>query len=186
MTSFEFLLGMYSIILGLGISRLLEGIKNLVVSARPVRGTGLYIWMLVIGLLVHVTTWLSLWGLRHVETWSVWSFLLVMLVPVLMYLYSSITVPDNDRSVDLGEYYLSNAGKMHGLLISAIVINGFAEFVILERPSSIPLAAMRIAIASLLLVCALMPRAIHVHRVILPAVMVGAATLVLAVDFQIR
>ena len=105
-TSFEFLLGMYSIILGLGISRLLEGIKNLVVSARPVRGTGLYIWMLVIGLLVHVTTWLSLWGLRNVETWSVWSFLLVMLVPVLMYLYSSITVPDNDRSVDLGEYYL--------------------------------------------------------------------------------
>ena len=118
--SFEFILGMYSIIICLGVSRLLEGVKNLVVSARPLRGSLVYIGMLLLGLLVHATTWLSLWTLRDVEAWKVWSFLQLMLAPVVLYLYSAITVPDHDHSIDLGEYYLANARKMHGLLIAAI------------------------------------------------------------------
>ena len=184
--SFEFILGMYSIIIGLGISRLLEGIKNLVVSSRPLHGTGLYIAMLAIGLLVHATTWLSLWGLRNVEAWSIWSFLLVMLVPVLMFLYSSITVPDNDPSVDLGQYYLDSARKMHGLLIAAILVNALAEFALLQHPPSIRLSAIRLGIVLLLLACAVMPRATRLHRVVLPTVVVGAALLIQLVDFKLR
>ena len=183
--SFEFIVGMYSIIIGLGISRLLEGIKNLVVSSRPLRGTGLYIGMLAIGLLVHATTWLSLWGLRNVEAWSVWSFLLVMLVPVLMFLYSSITVPDNDRSVDLGQYYLDSARKMHGLLIATILVNAFAEFVLLRHAASLQLTLTRLGIVALLLACAAMPGAKTLHRIVLPTVMVGAALLIHLADFKI-
>ena len=176
--SFEFILGMYSIIIGLGVSRLLEGVKNLVVAARPWRGSLLYIGMLVIGLLVHATTWLSLWTLRDVEAWKVWSFLQLMLAPIALYLYSAIAVPDNDRSLDLGEYYLDNASKLHGLLIAAIVFNSLTEFMLLGSVYSAPQSLMRLALIGLLLACAIWPRAVRLHRIVVPAVILGALLLV--------
>ena len=175
--SFEFILGMYSIIIALGISRLLEGVKNVAFSGRPLRGSGLYIGMLAIGLLVHATTWLALWPLRDVETWTVWSFLQLMLAPITLYLYSSITVPD-DHSIDMGEHYLANARKMHGLLMVAILFNALTEFVVLGYVYSVPQAAMRLTLASLLLLCAVRPRAVRLHRLIVPAGIVGAVLLV--------
>ncbi len=176
--SFEFILGMYSIIIGLGVSRLLEGVKDLVVSARPLRGSLVYIGMLLLGLLVHATTWLSLWTLRDVEAWKVWSFLQLMLAPVVLYLYSAITVPDHDRSIDLGEYYLANARKMHGLLIAAIFFNALTELMVLGYVASVPLAFLRFALIGLLLLCAMLPRATRLHRIIVPAVIVGTLLLV--------
>jgi hypothetical protein len=176
--SFEFILGMYSIIIGLGVSRLLEGVKDLVVSPRPLRGSLLYIGMLVIGLLVHATTWLSFWTLRDVEAWKVWSFLQLMLAPIALYLYSAITVPDPDRSVDLGEYYLANASKMHGLLIAAIFFNALTEFMVLDQVYSLPLALMRLALLVLLTACAILPRAVRLHRIVVPAVIVATLLLV--------
>ena len=75
---------------------------------------------------------------------------------------------------------------MHGLLISAIVMNGIVEGVILQHPPSLLLAALRLVIVVLLLICALQPRAIRVHQVILPTVLVGAALLIHMADVQIR
>ena len=184
--SFEFILGMYSIIIGLGVSRLLEGVKNLVVAARPWRGSLLYIGMLVIGLLVHATTWLSLWTLRDVEAWKVWSFLQLMLAPIALYLYSAIAVPDQDRSIDLGEHYLANASKMHGLLIAAIFFNALTERMVLGYVASVPLALMRFALIGLLLPCAILPRAVRLHRIIVPLVIVGTVLLVPLVHSPIK
>jgi hypothetical protein len=169
---------MYSIIIGLGVSRLLEGVKNLVVSTRPLRGSLLYVGMLVIGLLVHATTWLSLWTLRDVETWKVWSFLQLMLAPIALYLYSAITVPDDDRSVDLDVFYRANASRMHGLLIVAIVFNALTEFMVLGFVYSLPLSLLRLTLIGLLLTCAMLPGAIRLHRVIVPSVIVGTLLLV--------
>jgi hypothetical protein len=169
---------MYSIIIGLGVSRQLEGVRNLVIYPRPLAGSVLYIGMLVIGLLVHATTWLSLWSMRDVETWKIWSFLLLMAAPTVLYLYSSITVPDGDGSIDLGEYYLANARKMHVLLLAAIFFNSLTELVLLGQVSSVPLALLRLALMLLLLVCAAWPRALRLHRFVVPAVIVGTVLLV--------
>jgi hypothetical protein len=169
---------MYSIIIGLGVSRLLEGVKNLVLSTHPWRASLLYVGMLVIGLLVHATTWLSLWTLRDVEAWNVWSFLQLMLAPIALYLYSAITVPDGDRSVDLGAHYLENGRRMHGLLIVAILFNALNEFVVLGFVYSMPLLLMRLALVALLLACASLPRSIRLHRMIVPAAIVGTLLLV--------
>lgn len=171
--SFEFVLGMYSIITGLGVSKLLEGVKNVLLTGRRPKGSELYIGMLVIGLLIHATAWLSLWSLRGVETWKVWSFLLVMLTPVLMFLYSSVTVSDNDPPVDLGDYYFTNARKMHALLIIAISVNALTGFVLLGHVESLSHMLTRLAVVPALLLCALMPRRNLLHRIIIPAVCIG-------------
>lgn len=184
--SFEFILGMYSIIIGLGISRLLEGVKNLVVSTRPLRGSALYIGMLLLGLLVHATTWLSLWPMRDVETWKVWSFLQLMAAPTALYLYSAIAVPDGDRTSDMGEYYLANARKMHVLLIAGIFFNAMTELVVLGHFSSLTLAWLRLVLMILLLACAAWPRAARLHQVIVPAVIIGTLMLVPLVQAPIE
>ena len=184
--SFQAILGLYSIIIGLGVSKLLEGVKNHVVSGQTLRGNTLYVGMLLIGLLVHVTSWLSLWSLRNVETWSVWSFLLVMTIPLLLYLYSAITVPEGQHSPNMNAYYLRHSTGMHSLLVIAIVCNGLVDLVMLGHWPEVSMTVGRFAVVSLLLVCALNPRAMRLHRVILPMLVLGVALLVPFLDFPIR
>jgi hypothetical protein len=67
---------------------------------------------------------------------------------------------------------------MHGLLIVAILFNALNEFVVLGFVYSMPLLLMRLALVALLLACASLPRSIRLHRMIVPAAIVGTLLLV--------
>ena len=183
---FEPILGMYSIIIGLGVSKLLEGVKNQIAFGQKLRGNGLYATMLVIGLAVHVTSWLSLWSLRNVETWGVWSFLLIMTVPLVMYLYSAVAVPEDESSPNMNDYYLLNASKMHALLIMAIGCNAFADLLLLGRPPDVAVTVVRFVVLALMFTCAVNPAAVRLHRIILPTIALGSALLVPFMEFPIK
>ncbi len=186
MSNFEFILGLYAIIAGLGVSRLLEGIKDVVVSGRPVRGYWVQACMVLMGLVVHVTTWLSMWSLNDVEAWQVGTFLLVLLVPALMYLYSSLALPGGEGAVDLRDYYFANARKLHGLLALVFTVVMLAEWVLLGHASSRAAMALRFAIIGLLLACAAYPRNEALHRIVVPLVLVGGVFALASLDVEIR
>lgn len=183
---FEPILGMYSIIIGLGVSKLLEGVKNQIAFGQKLRGNGLYIAMLVIGLAVHVTSWLSLWSLRNVQHWGVWSFLLIMMVPLVLYLYSAVTVPEDESSPDMNQYYLRNATKMHVLLMMALGFNAFADLLMLGHSPDIAVTIIRFIVLALMFTCAVNPRSVRVHQVILPTIALGSVLLVPFLKFPIK
>jgi hypothetical protein len=186
MDNFEFILGMYAIIAGLGVSRLLEGIKDALVSGRAVRGYWVHSAMVLAGLIAHATTWLSLWSLRSVDAWEIGTFLLVLLVPALMYLYSSLALPGGAGAMDLREYYFANASKLHGLLAAALAVTTLDEFVLLSHAPNTTMTALRLVVIGLLVTCALRPHQARLHRIVVPLMLVGGVAALAFLDIKVE
>ena len=75
---------------------------------------------------------------------------------------------------------------MHGLLIAAIFFNALTERMVLGYVASVPLAFTRFAVIGLLLPCAILPRAVRLHRIVVPLVIVGTVLLVPLVHSPIK
>lgn len=175
--NFEFILGMYSIIAGLGVSRLLEGIRLATEPGTHRRAYWLQGAMVCLGLAVHATTWLSLWALRHVDAWNVRGFLLVLTVPALMYLFSASVLPAMDatrerQDPDPRARYFDHARRIHGLLAAALFVNALSEYVVLGHVNNPNLTLIRLVLVALLAICAWFPRHASLHRILVPVVAV--------------
>ena len=185
-SNFDFILGMYSIIAGLGVSRLLEGVKDAVIAGRATRTYWVHSAVVMLGLAVHATTWLSLWALRNIPVWGVWNFLFVLLVPVLLYLFSSLVFPDSDSDDwDLRTYYYVHARRIHGLLASAIAANALSEYAVLGHVEIPALAAMRVSMVVALCTCAIWKGSELLHRIIVPLLLLAGAAMPTVLDVEI-
>lgn len=173
--NFEFILGMYSIIAGLGVSRLLEGIRLATEPGTHRRAYWLQGVMVCLGLAVHATTWMSLWALRHVSAWNVRGFLLVLTVPALMYLFSASVLPALEATRERQDAnpkarYFGHARRIHGLLAAALLTNALSELMVLGHVNNVKLTMVRVGLAALLATCACFPRNESLHRVLVPLI----------------
>jgi len=108
--AFDYLSVLLSIVLGLAIANVLARLAT-VVTAReridfywpPVAWA---VWLFFIS----VQHWWAEWGVRHTRDWSFGAFWLELLVPVDLFLLSTLVLPERDASgpLDLGEWYFRN------------------------------------------------------------------------------
>lgn len=94
MQEFGYLSVLISIVLGLGIANLLTGLAALI---RRRSNIEMYwpvpIWMVTL-FLIHVQMWWAMFDLRKVEHWTFPNFLVVLMMPVLLFLMTALIVPD--------------------------------------------------------------------------------------------
>ena len=92
MSLFEFVLVMVSIVLGLGVTHVLQGISLVVRHRRtmPVDWVPL-IWAATLFLLVN-SNWWAIWDFRHVH-WTFLTFFYVMVEPAVLYLAMTLLLP---------------------------------------------------------------------------------------------
>lgn len=139
MTTFEFLLALYVILAGLGLTLLIRSIGQLIEAREDVQTYWVHsVWVGII-FLVHITNWFAFWEFRHVAVWSVAKFLLLLSLPTLLYLVSHISVPEvvaNGTRYDMRAYFYKRHRIIMGLLSITMVLNlvndyflhGFLEF----------------------------------------------------------
>lgn len=128
MDDFAHLSVLISIVLGLGITSLLTGLARIVQMRGQVRVFWpTIVWALTL-LLVHVQTWWTMFGLRHVETWSFLAFALTLMQPILLYFLSTLVLPDFDRDegLDLRANYFAQARWFFGIMI-VVLLNSLAR-----------------------------------------------------------
>lgn len=123
MDTFSYLSVLVSIILGLGITQLLTGLSRLLSARQDVRWYWPAVAWPLIMLLIHVQAWWGMFGLRTHTTWTFGGFLVVLLLPSLLYLAATLVTPD-DRSggtLDLRQRYYAHARWFFVLSIGVIV-----------------------------------------------------------------
>ena len=119
MDPFSYLAVLISIILGLGITQLLNGLGRLLQERRRVR---LYwpaiVWVGLL-LVIHVQTWWAMFGLRALSSWSFLAFLLVLLQPVILFLLAVLVLPDSSSETarDLRANYFAHSRWFFGLAV---------------------------------------------------------------------
>lgn len=122
---FSYLSVLISIILGLGIAQLLNGVGQVLRRRGHVR---LY-WPALgwVGLLfvLHVQTWWALFGLRAVSRWTFGGFALVLVQPVILYHLATLVLPDwgSDTEPDLRANYYDHSRSFFSLAVVLLVFS---------------------------------------------------------------
>lgn len=127
MSLFEFIMVLLSIVVGLGMARILSGFSQALLARR----VGVDAWLpLLLAALVFVTlvqVWWEAWILNELASWTFWQLLLCMANPVLLYVLSHLLFPVSD-DVSLRDHYFD-----HHRLIFAVIALGAAA-AIFNRP----------------------------------------------------
>jgi len=98
---FEFLIGLYTIIVGLGISLLVRSIGQMIEGRSRIRLYWVHTAWLALIFMAHVSSWFVLWQYHEVESWSVLECMMLLCVPILLYLVSHLAVPEIDETCGL-------------------------------------------------------------------------------------
>jgi len=123
MAPFQFILGLYAVTSGLGLTLLVSSVAKMIEARNRTRRYWVHTCWLAFLFVVNVTSWLSLWAVKEHPTWSIFEALLLLLVPILLYIVSYLAVPnfDDADNLDLRIHYFRQSGWMQGLLLLALL-----------------------------------------------------------------
>jgi hypothetical protein len=135
MSLFEFVLTLYSIIMGLGLTLLIRSVGQMLEARRKTRTYWVHSCWLVALMLTYIVFWLQLWLYRDVVEWSAAEVMLMLMVPVLLYLVSHLSVPELEDGLehDMRQYYYTHHRMIQSLLLAAILLGGLSQRLILDR-----------------------------------------------------
>ena len=97
-----------SIIMGLGITTLLDGTVN-ALRADTLTKPGLIhgFWVLFL-LLFHIATWLLRWRAADRPQWTGPEVVAFLFAPIVLFALASLVFPRETREVDLNTYFIEN------------------------------------------------------------------------------
>jgi hypothetical protein len=100
LTPFEYVTIPVSIVLALGIGKLLSGVYT--IFQHDKRDWLFVLWCATL-LVLFLGQWVAIWRLNANESWSVLEFMVVMLSPLLYYAAAHLLVTDQPSSVSFAK-----------------------------------------------------------------------------------
>ncbi len=108
-----------SIILGLGITQLLQGISELINERQRVRFYWPAAGWAALLLIVNVQAWWAMFGLRNRHTWTFLQFSTVLMEVILLYLVAALALPNfgGQDVIDLRANYFKHRSWFFGCIV---------------------------------------------------------------------
>ena len=136
MTLFEYIAVAFSIVLSLGAASLLSALMRIFSTDRRYWVHG--VWVAIV-LFFHVVVWWSLWSYSVVQTWTLQTFLLVLLQPALLYVQASLLVGDEPATTSSWHAHFFRIRRWFFVVrILYLIVGITASFQILGVPLSHP------------------------------------------------
>jgi len=120
--AFAFIFTLAAVVNGLGIVRWLTALAEYLRRKDTLQVANYRVFLLfaVFQFILHVLLWLSLWGIRAVETFDFIDYLYLLTGPVLLFLSSSLLIPDaTDGQVNLQSHFTNVRGPYATVLALA-------------------------------------------------------------------
>lgn len=113
MTPFEYVIVLISIILGLGIARVLTGVAEIIKRWNSLTHFWPYLIWIALVFVLHIQEWWATYDLRTVPAWSLPTFLFVILYPILLFILANLLFPTRwpKKGFDVKEFYFANCQK---------------------------------------------------------------------------
>jgi hypothetical protein len=124
MSDTDILLTLYSIVAGLGISKLVQGLASMIEGRQRIRPYWVHSTWLAVILATHVVTLFALIRFSKHAHWTVFNAMLALGMPLVLYLISDLIVPriGEQGQTDLRAYFYANRRWFYSLMIVAAVI----------------------------------------------------------------
>lgn len=126
MDEFNYLSVPISIILGLAIAELLTGVGRVIQCRDRVKSYWLSLVWTGILLVTSIQSWWALFGLRRMQDWNFFSFLIVLLHPLALFLLASLVLPGREEfvghdEVDVKSHYFKQRQWFFAAILLTIV-----------------------------------------------------------------
>jgi hypothetical protein len=169
MDAFSYLSVLLSIILGLAITQILQGVRGLMLARSRLQVYGPSLWWTGILLVIDVQAWWAMYDLRARVEWSFLDFAVVLAQTIPMYLLAGLVLPDvaTEGPVDLRRHYLDNHRWFFVLLIVTLLVSIARPLVLTGALPSPPDLAFHLAFIVMALAAACVSSEIF-HRWIAP------------------
>jgi hypothetical protein len=130
--SFNYLSVLLSIVLGLAIAQVLQGLRGLILARVKVK---LYLPTLIwtgIALLLAIQAWWASFGLRMRVTWTFVVFIVIVMQAISVYMVAALVLPnvDGDVVVDLRDHYFEHRIWFFGALLTTVAFSAAKELAI--------------------------------------------------------
>jgi hypothetical protein len=184
MDKVSLLLTLYSIVAGLGVSRLVQGVTAMIQARSNLRFYWMHTAWILIVFMAHIVSWFALMRFANGAHWTVFNAMLALFMPIVLYVVSDLVVPtlDGERRTDLREHFFHNCRWFAGLLIGFVVC-GVAVQIAVERHADLSSASELRALAFVTLLAGVSSRRPAVQAtvaLVLLAIGTGGAALVSA------
>ncbi len=118
MDTFSFLSVLFSVIMGLALTEVLQGLRSLILARQRVTIYGpALIWA---GLMIVIVAqaWWGMFGMRQFRDWNMAMYAAVLLQITLMYLSAAVALPEisGRDAIDMRAIYYANSHWFFGLL----------------------------------------------------------------------
>jgi hypothetical protein len=132
MDKVSLLLTLYSIVAGLGISRLVQGVTAMIQVRSNLRFYWMHTAWIVIIFLAHITSWFALLRFASGAHWTVFNAMLTLFMPIVLYVASDLVVPPlhEERHTDLREYFFRNCRWLAGLMFGFVALGGAVQLAV--------------------------------------------------------
>jgi hypothetical protein len=144
MGAFEYLSVLISIILALGMTRVLAGVGEMLQAGRHRRIYWVHVVWIVNLFIYLVVAWWIFYRWRNQQSWNFYLFVFVLISPTILYLASTLLFPweaSTDGSVDYKTHYYANHRAFFLIFslfpvvdIADTLLKGIAHFVALGTP----------------------------------------------------
>ncbi len=121
MSLFEFLMVLVSIIVGLGIAEILNGIALQVRYRQAIKGYWLHSCGVALVAVALLQNWWELWGLRDTGEWLFFSMVLMLISPAALYLIAHLIFPERKQGTDMRVYYYDQMRPIWWLAVLSTV-----------------------------------------------------------------
>lgn len=133
MSLFEYVIVLVSVVLSLGIARLLETHAHLLKLGPKVRWSPTYLLWLLIIFFSHVDLWASLWMVQQSEAWTLLSLLSVLLAAVTLFYASILSAPEFEtgQPIDLWAFHIDNRRRYIGAAAAYLLMGAILNMTVL-------------------------------------------------------
>lgn len=131
--TFNYLAVLFSIIVGVAATELLQNIRGLLVARQRIIPYAPALIRTATLMLILAQTWWAIFGLRTHLDWTFGMYGAVLLQIVLLYLVTALALPtvtDNDGAIDMRAAYFAHSRLFYLLLVAAAVASVAKDFVI--------------------------------------------------------
>jgi hypothetical protein len=176
--SYQHVVVVMSIVLGLSLTQLLKGLAQLYRTRNRVRPYWLHTAWVVLLIFFSLLLWWLHWSYRSFEQWSFPLFLIYLSPMIVLYFLTSIVFPDpSDPVTSYKDYYYSNRVGFFGTFAVQVVLAHGAGMVVRGLPLVDPSNALRLAtVVFLLIAMRSTSERVHVVVFVLSAIVIVAFT----------
>lgn len=132
---FNYLAVLFSIILGLAVTEILQGFRRLLLLRRSVVAYWPAVLWAITLLVVLAQTWWAMFGLREHAEWTFGMYGIVLLHCAVLYLVSGLSLAglDGESAHDMRRAYFENARAFFLLLVGVAAVSLLKDVVISGR-----------------------------------------------------